>query len=151
MSMKILVVTVMVIFSVFMSAVFVVGFLDKQQKEAAVANQANSTQNQSNSTSQSSGSDNSSSNSNNTSQTSKTFTTADVAAHNKPSDCYLIIHGTVYNVTNFLDQHPGGTDVILPYCGKDATQAFETQGGRRGTHSQSARSLLAQYQIGVLQ
>ncbi len=146
MSMKILVATVVVIFSVFMSVVFVAGFLDKQQKEAAVANQVNSSQTQSNSTNQSSGSDGSSTN-----QTQKTFTSTDVATHNKPQDCYLIIHGNVYNVTNFLDQHPGGTDVILPYCGKDATQAFETQGGRRGTHSQSARSLLAQYQIGVLQ
>lgn len=147
MSMKILVATVMVIFSVFMSVVFVAGFLDKQQKEAAVTNQANSSQTQSNNTNQSSSSDNSGSS---PSQGSKTFTTAEVATHNKPQDCYLIIHNNVYNVTNFLDQHPGGTDVILPYCGKDATQAFETQGGRRGTHSQSARSLLAQYQIGTL-
>jgi cytochrome b involved in lipid metabolism len=132
--MKILVGIVLTIFFAFMGSVFVYGFLQKQSKEAAVSNIPAQTQP-----------------ANSTDKTTKAFTSSDVAAHNKPSSCWLIIHGNVYDVTNFLDIHPGGADVIIPYCGKDATQPFETQDRSRGTHSQSARDLLAQYQIGVLQ
>jgi cytochrome b involved in lipid metabolism len=38
----------------------------------------------------------------------KTFTLADIAQHNKESDCYVVVHGKVYDVTEFLDEHPGG-------------------------------------------
>lgn len=39
---------------------------------------------------------------------SKTFTTADVASHNKPEDLYIIVDEDVYDVTQFADEHPGG-------------------------------------------
>lgn len=35
--------------------------------------------------------------------------------------CWVIIKGEVYDVTDFLDDHPGGPDIILKYGGKDAT------------------------------
>jgi cytochrome b involved in lipid metabolism len=35
--------------------------------------------------------------------------------------CWVIIKGQVYDVTNFLDDHPGGAAIILKYGGKDAT------------------------------
>jgi len=35
--------------------------------------------------------------------------------------CWVIIKGEVYDVTNFLDDHPGGAAIILKYGGKDAT------------------------------
>jgi cytochrome b involved in lipid metabolism len=35
--------------------------------------------------------------------------------------CWVIIKGLVYDVTNFLDEHPGGAGIILKYGGKDAT------------------------------
>lgn len=47
---------------------------------------------------------------------------ATVAEHNKKSDCWVsLYHRKVYDVTLFLDEHPGGTDIILPYAGKDVT------------------------------
>ena len=38
------------------------------------------------------------------------YTLKDVAAHASPRDCWIIIKGTVYDVTEFLPQHPGGAE-----------------------------------------
>lgn len=49
----------------------------------------------------------------------------EVAAHNTKDDCWVIIHGKAYDVTDFLPQHPGGPAIIIKYAGKDATKAFD--------------------------
>jgi len=38
---------------------------------------------------------------------SKTFSTSDVASHNKPTDLYIIVDEDVYDLTAFADEHPG--------------------------------------------
>jgi cytochrome b involved in lipid metabolism len=43
----------------------------------------------------------------------KSFTFEEVEKHNKKDDCWMIIHGKVYDVTNFLVEHPGGEEVML--------------------------------------
>ncbi|KAJ6538470.1 FMN-dependent dehydrogenase-domain-containing protein [Mycena vulgaris] len=48
-----------------------------------------------------------------------------VAEHNSRESCWIIVHGKVYDVTEFLDEHPGGSKIILKYAGKDATQEYE--------------------------
>ncbi|EEB92776.1 hypothetical protein MPER_08668, partial [Moniliophthora perniciosa FA553] len=45
----------------------------------------------------------------------------EVAQHNSRESCWIIVHGKVYDVTEFLDDHPGGSKIILKYAGKDAT------------------------------
>lgn len=50
---------------------------------------------------------------------------ADVKKHNSKADCWVIIHGRAYDVTDFLNEHPGGAGIILKYAGKDATKAFD--------------------------
>ncbi|KAH9944503.1 uncharacterized protein BXZ73DRAFT_87388 [Epithele typhae] len=55
----------------------------------------------------------------------KTFSLDQVASHNSPSSCWVIISNNVYDVTEFLPSHPGGTKIILKYGGKDATSAYE--------------------------
>lgn len=85
----------------------------------------------------------------NTTSNGKTFTTADVSQHNRRNDCWLIIGGKVYDVTSFLSQHPGGSGLITPFCGQDATLPFKTMGGR-GAHSQRAVEILSSLYIGDL-
>lgn len=55
----------------------------------------------------------------------KVLTGPEVAAHSSRDSCWIIVHGKVYDVTDFLDEHPGGSKIILKYAGKDATEAYE--------------------------
>jgi cytochrome b involved in lipid metabolism len=84
------------------------------------------------------------------------ITKAQVELHNKESDCWTIIDGTVYDITSYVPQHPGG-DEILRACGSDGTSLFQqrtTESGEKvGTgrpHSSSANSQLEKLKIGVL-
>jgi cytochrome b involved in lipid metabolism len=52
------------------------------------------------------------------------YTLADVAKHNKPDDCWVVVNGQVLDVTDFLPDHPGGKKAILIYAGRDATEEF---------------------------
>ncbi|KAI0302338.1 glyoxylate dehydrogenase [Multifurca ochricompacta] len=45
--------------------------------------------------------------------------------HASRDSCWIIVHGSVYDVTDFLDEHPGGSQIILKYAGQDATEAYE--------------------------
>ena len=70
--------------------------------------------------------------------------------HNTANDCWIRINGNVYDVTNFLNEHPGGSDLILPFCGgSDATDAFVTKDGRE-PHSSRAENLHTQMLVGTL-
>ncbi len=79
-------------------------------------------------------------------QNSQTYSMDDVALHAKKSDCWMVIDGTVYDVTNYIDKHPGGTG-MAGYCGADATEVFD----REREHDDKARALLPQYRIGTLE
>ncbi|KAE9603357.1 hypothetical protein Lal_00008251 [Lupinus albus] len=73
----------------------------------------------------------------------KVFTLAEIAQHNSSNDCWLLIRGKVYNVTKFLNDHPGGDDVLLSSTGKDATDDFDDVG-----HSTSAEAMLEEFYVG---
>jgi cytochrome b involved in lipid metabolism len=74
------------------------------------------------------------------------FTMADMASHNNEKSCYTTIRGNVYDLTSFINKHPGGSANILKICGKDGTSAFENKHGGRPKPEQE----LAGLQIGVL-
>lgn len=60
------------------------------------------------------------------------FTMAQIATHNSASSCYAAVNGSVYDLTSFINRHPGGAARILTLCGTDGTAAFEGQhGGQR--------------------
>ncbi|KAG2261147.1 hypothetical protein Bca52824_068226 [Brassica carinata] len=73
----------------------------------------------------------------------KVFTLAEVSQHTSAKDCWIVIDGKVYDVTKFLDDHPGGDEVILTSTGKDATDDFEDVG-----HSSTAKAMLDEYYVG---
>ena len=76
----------------------------------------------------------------------KTYPMDEVKKHNKDTDCWVVLHNQVYDVTKFLNDHPGGKKAIMLYAGKDATTEFDM------LHS---KDLLARYgpefHIGALQ
>ena len=55
----------------------------------------------------------------------KAYTLEEVAKHNKENDCWVILFDDVYDVTKFLNEHPGGAPAIMLYDGKDATEEFD--------------------------
>ncbi|KAM7521814.1 hypothetical protein LguiA_011716 [Lonicera macranthoides] len=73
----------------------------------------------------------------------KVYTLAEVSEHNTSKDCWLVISGKVYDVTKFLEDHPGGDEVLLSATGKDATDDFEDVG-----HSTSARAMMDELLVG---
>ncbi|KAG4940118.1 hypothetical protein AAZX31_16G019600 [Glycine max] len=73
----------------------------------------------------------------------KTFTFEEVAKHNHRKDCWIIVKGKVYDVTPFLDDHPGGDEVLVTATEKDATTDFEDIG-----HSDSATQMMEKYFVG---
>jgi cytochrome b involved in lipid metabolism len=82
---------------------------------------------------------------------SKVFEEAEVAEHNTDGDCYLVIGNAnnggpkVYDVTKYLNDHPGGPEIMMEFAGKDADEMFEDIG-----HSNEARSKMAEYIVGTL-
>ncbi|CAO3588816.1 unnamed protein product [Absidia cylindrospora] len=51
----------------------------------------------------------------------KVYTSSQVASHTSADSCWIIYNGKVYDVTEFILDHPGGDDLILDYAGKDVT------------------------------
>lgn len=75
----------------------------------------------------------------------------ELAKHNSGKSCWILISGKIYDVTTYINQHPGGANEILPTCGTDATAAYDTKGRPNGSpHSSNAETLLANYLIGNL-
>ena len=127
-----------VLFAIAMGTMVGWGFIDKQSKENAQPPSAtpnSSAPGQSGSTQPS----------------TKTYSLADVSKHKTQNDCWIVINSNVYDVTSYLDFHPGGADMILMVCGQDATKDYNSQGGRGRPHSARADAQLANYLIGKLQ
>lgn len=80
----------------------------------------------------------------------KEYYTEEVAKHNTEGDVWMIIGNDnnggpkVYDVTRYLDDHPGGSEVLLDVAGQNADEFFEDIG-----HSTEARKELAKYLIGT--
>ncbi|RRD50219.1 cytochrome b5-like heme/steroid binding domain-containing protein [Arachnia propionica] len=71
------------------------------------------------------------------------YTAEEVAKHNTESDCWAIVDGNAYDLTEWIGSHPGGPGAITKMCGTDATQAFQGKhGGAEGPTKALERFLL---------
>jgi hypothetical protein len=57
------------------------------------------------------------------------YTLADVAKHSSVSSCWAAVNGNVYDLTKWINQHPGGPERIKSICGTDGSAAFNGQHG----------------------
>lgn len=57
------------------------------------------------------------------------FTKEEVSKHNSATSCYASINGNVYDLTSWINQHPGGTLKILAICGRDGSALFNLKHG----------------------
>jgi cytochrome b involved in lipid metabolism len=74
------------------------------------------------------------------------ITMAELARHATAESCYTAIGGSVYDLTGWINRHPGGREAILSLCGTDGTAAFMNQHG--GAKEQM--DILATLRIGTL-
>ncbi len=90
-------------------------------------------------------------------QGSARLTNEEVAKHNSKEDCWTIVSGNVYDISDYISQHPGG-NVIVQSCGNDGTALFEkrktSEGDSIGSgtpHSSQAQLQLEDYLVGPLE
>lgn len=76
----------------------------------------------------------------------KTISMATVKQHASASSCWVAISGNVYDLTKWINQHPGGAGVITAMCGSDGTASFSNQHGGQARPA----SELARFKIGAL-
>lgn len=80
------------------------------------------------------------------SRTLPTFTRAEVESHNSSKSCFVTIGDNVYDVTDFVDSHPGGPDLVLDYAGKDITDILEDEISHK--HTDSAYEMIEDFLVG---
>ncbi len=77
----------------------------------------------------------------------KTYSMTEVASHKDANSCWTTINGNVYDVTSWIDQHPGGSQAILSLCGIDGSAAFNGQhGGQRRPEAELQSFIIGQLQ-----
>ncbi|KAM8823328.1 cytochrome b5 [Spinachia spinachia] len=75
----------------------------------------------------------------------KYFRLSEIEQQNSFKSTWIIIQHKVYDVTKFLEEHPGGEEVLREQAGGDATESFEDVG-----HSRDAREMSVAMVIGEL-
>jgi cytochrome b involved in lipid metabolism len=78
--------------------------------------------------------------------TKTTYSMADVKAANTPGKCWTVVSGVVYDLTAWINRHPGGDKNILSLCGLDGTAAYNS------VHAGQSKpaNVLAGFEIGLL-
>ena len=75
----------------------------------------------------------------------KVFTRSEIRKNDDKDKVLFILHDKVYNVHSFLNEHPGGEEILLEHKGIDASEDFDDVG-----HSKDAMELMKTYQVGVI-
>ncbi|KAH8812022.1 hypothetical protein F5884DRAFT_750346 [Xylogone sp. PMI_703] len=82
------------------------------------------------------------------SRTLPAFTQADVAAHTTSQSCYVTMGNRVFDVTDFVEGHPGGGELVMEYAGKDVTEILNDKDSH--FHSETAYEVLEESLVGFL-
>ena len=77
-----------------------------------------------------------------------TIPRADVARHNTSKSCYVTVGANVYDITSFVEDHPGGGELILDYGGKDVSEIMTDEISHN--HSEAAYEILEERLIGFM-
>lgn len=81
-----------------------------------------------------------------TQPTSGGITLAQIAKHNTRTSCWSAVNGSVYDLTSWIPNHPGGEQVILSMCGIDGSVGYN---GQHGSSAKPAK-MLAGFKLGTL-
>ena len=73
----------------------------------------------------------------------KLYTFEEVSKHNTINDLWVVYNQKVYDVSKYVDEHPGGEEVVVYVAGTDATEAFDDIG-----HSEDAHEIMAGLLVG---
>jgi hypothetical protein len=74
------------------------------------------------------------------------YTMAKVKENNSAASCWSVISGNVYNLTQWINSHPGGPSAIRGLCGVDGSSSFNGKHGRQSNPNET----LAGYLLGPL-
>lgn len=66
-----------------------------------------------------------------------------MSLHKSEESCWIVLNGKVLDVTDYLEEHPGGVNKIMEWAGRDATKAF-----KEANHSMDAIQTSEKYFIG---
>ena len=72
------------------------------------------------------------------------YSLEEVKGHNSAASAWCIYKNGVYDVTAFINEHPGGADLLLEAAGGDVTVALDQ------AHSDNAREIIKKFKIGEL-
>ena len=71
----------------------------------------------------------------------------ELSKHTKDGDLWVLVDGKVYDVSEYMEDHPGGKEILLDHSGaKDASLAYED-----ADHSKRAREMVTKYLVGTFQ
>jgi len=82
------------------------------------------------------------------SRTLPTLLQSEVAAHNTKESCYVTIGTRVFDVTDFVESHPGGGELVLEYAGKDVSKILKDEISH--DHSEAAYEILEDSFVGFV-
>lgn len=76
------------------------------------------------------------------------ITLEQVAERSSADDCWVVIDSVVYDLTDYIAEHPGGEANVINMCGADASGVFATEAG---PHNEGNLQRLEQYVVGELE
>ena len=77
------------------------------------------------------------------------FTREEIRLHREEEDAWIVHGGKVYDITSFLERHPGGKDILVENLGQDVTRLMKLKSPHK--HSKIAYGWLKKYEIGKVQ